>query len=120
MGAYTIAEEAPFVVIDTGAILASPGPRPKPNCRPITSVALTTSDGHRLGTLFGADAAVRPAPSQSQLDLLVELSQLAMREFTLISVQKKQKSQLAKLELESKLRRNLAAELERQRQQRGR
>ena len=38
-----------------------------------------------------------------------------MREFTLISVQKKQKSQLAKLELESKLRRNLAAELERQR-----
>ena len=116
LGAYTIAEEAPFVVIDTGSdprFAGAPAEAELPAY--YVGVPLTTSDGHRLGTLFGADPAVRPAPSQSQLDLLVELSQLAMREFTLISVQKKQKSQLAKLELESKLRRNLAAELERQR-----
>ena len=86
-----------------------------PNIQFYSGVPIKTENDEALGSVCALDFAQQSGLSDEQVKALENLAQIAYREIVHIETSKTARYQLKKMELESKLRQNLAAELEKQR-----
>ena len=86
-----------------------------PNFKFYSGVPIKTEKNEALGSVCVLNFSERSGLSDAQVKALEDLARIAYREMIHIETSKTSRYQLKKMELESKLRQNLAAELEKQR-----
>ena len=86
-----------------------------PNFKFYSGVPIQTEENEALGSVCALNFSEQPGLSAAQVEALENLARIAYREIIHIETSKTARYQLKKMELESKLRQNLAAELEKQR-----
>ena len=86
-----------------------------PNFKFYSGVPIKTEENEALGSVCALNFSERSGLSDAQVKALENLARIAYREIIHIETSKTARYQLKKMELESKLRQNLAAELEKQR-----
>ena len=115
---YTVAGNQHFEVTAPSSDLRfkeNPTVAGYPNIQFYSGVPIRTENNEALGSVCALDFAQQSGLSDEQVKALENLAQIAYREIVHIETSKTARYQLKKMELESKLRQNLAAELEKQR-----
>ena len=115
---YTVAGNKPFEVTSPGSdprFASNPNVKNGPHIRFYSGVPIKTDENEALGSVCAMNFEEQLGLPSEKVKALQNLAQIAYREIVHIETSKTARYQLKKMELESKLRQNLAAELEKQR-----